>query len=285
MTRPPRIFALALSFGLALALAACGGGGSGDDDDTPGGDGGGVIDADPTDIDSFDPDSNPNPGCSTDPDSPECDNCVDDDDDGAIDGDDIECASNLDNDEGSFETGIPGDNMDDTWQDCFFDGDSGAGNDGCRYNTCCLYPDGSPDACEPGSNEEESCTILQNSECVEDCGPLTPPGCDCFGCCTVCDELGCETIIINPAVAPDCDEDVIHDPELCPRCELNDVCGTPCDDDPTDCILCPGQDPSELPDTCDNPECPDGQQSCADDPNSCPAGQYCANNCCLPEVD
>ena len=56
------------------------------------------------------------------------------DGDGKIDLADPECVHPCDNDEGSFATGIPGDNVDACKQDCFFDGDSGMGNDGCEWN-------------------------------------------------------------------------------------------------------------------------------------------------------
>ena len=45
----------------------------------------------------------------------------------------------VDNDEGSFATGIPGDNKDANKQDCFFDGNSGGGDDGCNQHVCCLF--------------------------------------------------------------------------------------------------------------------------------------------------
>jgi hypothetical protein len=68
----------------------------------------------------------------------QCSDGKDNDGDGLIDSRDPECTGPLDNDEGSFATGIPGDNVDPKWQDCFFDGNSGGGDDGCRYSTGCL---------------------------------------------------------------------------------------------------------------------------------------------------
>ena len=86
-----------------------------------------------------------------------CANGIDDDGDGLIDGFDPECTGAADNDEGTFATGIPGDNRDPVWQDCFFDGNSGAGEDGCRYHTDCLYGDLPAD--------DPDCVLSQ--ECVE----------------------------------------------------------------------------------------------------------------------
>ena len=65
-----------------------------------------------------------------------CNDCIDNDGDGQIDGFDTECTGPADNDESSFATGIPGDNRDAVKQDCFFDGNSGAGNDGCDIHVC-----------------------------------------------------------------------------------------------------------------------------------------------------
>jgi len=66
-----------------------------------------------------------------------CSDGVDGDSDGLVDMADPECVSAWDNDEASFATGIPGDNRDDC-QDCFFDGNSGSGDDGCRTPTSCV---------------------------------------------------------------------------------------------------------------------------------------------------
>src|ERR1700753_3665886 len=50
-----------------------------------------------------------------------CSNGIDDDGDGLADADDPECVGPNDNDEATFATGMPGDNKDPKWQDCFFD--------------------------------------------------------------------------------------------------------------------------------------------------------------------
>ena len=69
--------------------------------------------------------------------SAQCSNGIDDDHDGLTDYFDPECVGGLDDDESSFATGIPGDNMDACKQDCFFDGNSGAGDDGCDWQLKC----------------------------------------------------------------------------------------------------------------------------------------------------
>ena len=67
----------------------------------------------------------------------QCSDGLDNDGDGKIDLADPECVSPLDNDESSFATGIPGDNKDACKQDCFFDGNSGMGDDGCEWQLKC----------------------------------------------------------------------------------------------------------------------------------------------------
>jgi hypothetical protein len=276
-------------FGVA-ALAfvfACGNGNKADDDNGDGGgngdgnvgDDGGSGNGDGGSIDASGP-----AGCT--PGGPQCNNCIDDDGDGRIDGADVECTGALDNDESSFATGIPGDNIDTVHQDCFFDGNSGGGNDGCNIHVCCLLGAVDQAHCPFGANQYDpaDCNTPQTQQCITTCGALTPPGCDCFGCCTVCDPTTnvCYDIITNPATAPNCDETTISDPAACPRCTPRTDCGSPCG--PEGCILCPGQTPDDLPAECNGmSECPTGQQVCnATAP--CPSGQYCTAGCCIDGV-
>jgi hypothetical protein len=257
-----------------LAAGACGDdGGSGGDDaggDDAGSDGGG-------------PDAGPPPGCV--PTGPQCNNCVDDDDDGQIDGADIECTGALDDDESSFATDIPGDNLDLVNQDCFFDGNSGGGDDGCNIHVCCIL--GAPDvaSCPFGAQQYDpaECATPQSQACLDACDALTPPGCDCFGCCTVCDPATdqCFDIVTNPATAPTCDASNIADPNACPRCTKTAGCGTVCD--PDQCILCPGQTEDDLPPGCTSTACPEGQEVCGGE-IGCPTGEFCTNGCCIDGI-
>ncbi len=208
----------------------------------------------------------------------ECTNCVDDDGDGMIDGFDIECTGAADDDESSFETAIPGDNQDVTTVDCFFDGNSGAGNDGCDLHVCCVLEDCPADL--PGQPFDPSmCT--PTAECIESCEPLVPPGCDCLGCCAVCDDAGCENVYLSPALAPDCDASSLHDPQACPRCEPLLDCGQPCGG--ATCILCPGQTDADLPASCADAACPDGDAPCGE-ASDCSADQFCAAGCCIAAI-
>jgi hypothetical protein len=224
--------------------------------------------------------------------APQCSNCIDDDGDGFIDSFDLECTGPLDNDESSFATGIPGDNIDPVKQDCFFDGNSGGGDDGCDIHVCCLLGATTVAECPIGANQYNpmSCpppigTTPLSQKCIDTCGALTPPGCDCFGCCTLCDPNDpsqCYDIATNPATSPGCNSSNLADPTICKRCTKVTSCGnSDCGGDT--CILCPGQTEDDLPPGCNgDTSCPSGTQSCANG-ETCPSQTYCheASMCCV----
>jgi hypothetical protein len=217
--------------------------------------------------------------CVPDPDGYECSNCLDDDEDGFIDGMDPGCISSDDRVEGGFDTDIPGDDTNELTHDCWFDGNSGGGDDGCNVHVCCIL-DECPAEYSTGF-DPASCETAVTQDCVDNCDPYVVPGCDCFGCCTICDGPDCYDIFIGaPRVSPDCTQDVIDDPALCPPCTLNEDCGAPCD--PEGCILCPGQTEEDLPAHCTGePVCPDEQQPC-EGTIDCLTTEYCATGCCIP---
>jgi hypothetical protein len=215
-----------------------------------------------------------------------CSDGKDNDGDGVIDGFDPECTGPADNDEGTFATGIPGDNRDPKWQDCFFDGNSGAGDDGCRYATGCLTG-----ALEP---DDKDCRLTD--ACIEFCAPLTPNGCDCFGCCTV--QLpGGDTVDIQTSSS--CSLDQVGDEDACPRCVKSDACGNTCGH----CELCPGKTVADLPEDCaptgaggagtgtggtstgggPGYTCDGGEQVCGPGLPTCALTTYCSQGCCLKQ--
>ena len=224
-------------------------------------------------------------GCT--PGGTQCNNCIDDDNDGKIDGQDPECISGADDREDSFATGIPGDNMDAVQQDCFFDGDSGAGNDGCNIHVCCLLDVNQTGECpahlRPQQYDPNNCTPSQT--CIDICRPISPPGCDCFGCCTVYDDSGTPYDVLlntNDDLSAECDEDNLDDPTKCLPCTKIDACNVDCD--PTNCILCPGQSPDDLPPDCNNQnECPDLLTPCSTN-DDCSDNQFCATGCCIDQI-
>ncbi|HET9932857.1 MAG TPA: hypothetical protein VFQ35_19270 [Polyangiaceae bacterium] len=209
-----------------------------------------------------------------------CNDGLDNDGDGFVDGFDPECTGAADNDESSYATGIPGDNRDPKWQDCFFDGNSGAGDDHCRYSTDCLTGKLSP--------TDPACAITQT--CVDFCQRLTPNGCDCFGCCTV--ELA-NGSSVNVTLSATCSIDKAGDAKACPRCTKTTQCGNDCGE----CELCAGKTAADLPASCTpdiptdgNPPppthtCDNGEQVCGPGLPACTGtSSFCSFGCCMPII-
>ena len=279
---------------LLLGLAACG------DDASPGA-GEGNTDTDTGGIETLNPgssgsgDVDEGSGATTDPpastgepptgggsDGPtecmegvvyECGDGEDNDGDGLTDLADPECTGPCDNDEASFQTGIPGDNVD-CFQDCFFDGNSGHEDDMCWWNITC-------DPANPGEGgmcayeDTPMCNMTppyDNSDCAENCLGGTPNGCDCFGCCTVVADG--EEVHVWLGSGPDC---AIDNLDACTTCTPSEDCNNPCDED--ECEVCFG---GELPDGCDDPDCPSGIACTIADngTDNCPSGFYCFQGCC-----
>ena len=165
-----------------------------------------------------------------------CSDGKDGDGDGLIDLADPECVASWDNDEASFATGIPGDNRDDACQDCFFDGNSGSGNDGCRLPSSCLREGNN----SSGRGSCKSCD--QTLQCKTFCQAYTPNGCDCFGCCGVHLENGS---VVNVALGAGCNIDG-NNVQGCQTCVPNDSCRNECGK----CELCPGKTLADLPADC-----------------------------------
>jgi hypothetical protein len=208
-----------------------------------------------------------------------CSDCLDNDADGSIDGFDPQCTAPFDAYEDSFATGVMHEVDNRSDQECFFDGDIGAGNDGCDVHTCCLLetcPAELQAGWDPSKTRDEQCPVSEL--CTAVCEPLAVAGCDCFGCCTMCRGADCHDVYVNMAVAPDCTFDAIGDPSRCPACILHQDCARTCDS--TRCILCPGQTRADLPPSCTDPQCGDGQQRCLFTAE-CPAGHWCSQGCCV----
>ncbi|HEY7373344.1 MAG TPA: hypothetical protein VIF57_14370 [Polyangia bacterium] len=219
----------------------------------------------------------------------QCSDGLDNDGDGKIDYDDPECVGPLDNDEGSFATGIPGDNMDACRQDCFFDGNSGMGDDGCLWQLKCdpkSVEANCPYDAQFAQQHAAECSLSasQSQSCIDRCQKLVPNGCDCFGCCVV---PGSATPV---RLAATCTAADFGDPARCPPCTQVTQCLTPCGR----CDYCIGKD--TLPSDC-APDagvdggtpysCLPGYPACGPngiDPTMCPSGTGCVTGCCRPLV-
>jgi hypothetical protein len=236
----------------------------------------------PTDTDSTGDSSGSleNDGTANDPDNPldcggtiyECGDGEDNDGDGHTDLFDPECTGPCDDDEGSFQTGIPGDNMD-CKQDCFFDGNSGQGDDGCIWDLRCDPENpGANIGCEyTGGNNCNNQPPNQDADCVEFCLQFVPPGCDCFGCCTVQTDEGEVDIFLNSH--PDCS---LENLAACEPCTQDDSCINDCT--PAECEVCFGE--TEPPKGCDEGMCDQGDPCMSN--ADCPTDYACYLGCCYP---
>jgi hypothetical protein len=236
----------------------------------------------------------------------ECGDTLDNDNDGLTDANDPDCLGPCDNTEGSYYGGIPGQNNAPCKADCYFDQDTGPGNDDCYWNHNCdplavapdYPPEGSdckydPNAKTPGTNK--SCAELDQAQsklCSDYCGPLTPNGCDCFGCCEL-PAGGGKFVYLGSEVSGvgSCDMASLADPAKCKPCTPVKACLNGCGK----CELCIGKTsvPPECypPDGGDDagwdggvePQCPAGKQPCGlPGQAACAAGYYCITGCCQP---
>jgi len=209
--------------------------------------------------------------------SPQCSDCKDNDGDGLVDWLDPECAGPLDNDEKTFGTGIAGDNQDACKQDCFFDGNSGQGDDKCEWNLKC-DPAITSGECTYDPNFK-NCPPTQSAACVNNCQKLTPNGCDCFGCCAVKLANGTSKSV---RLAGTCSIADINDPVKCPPCTQQASCANTCDT----CELCIGK--TTLPPECTTTGGPG--QTCTggvvcNAATPCPTGTFCLTGCCVSIVN
>jgi hypothetical protein len=196
-----------------------------------------------------------------------CSNGLDDDGDKQIDGFDGECTGPYDDDEATFRVNDVNEGNP-KCADCFYDDNPGSGDDGCRISSNCTF-DGTP------GNGGGQCKGTCSAEpmCIESCVPITPNGCDCFGCCEVT-HAG-STVPVR--LVSTCTVQKIADVKACPRCQLAKDCVNPCER----CELCPGKTQLDLPADCG------GENSCStgspcDGPSDCALLEYCSQGCCVP---
>jgi hypothetical protein len=241
----------------------------------------------------------------------ECADCLDNDGDGLVDSMDPQCLGPCDNTEGpALEPGIGGDTGDQCKRDCYFDFGNGSGNDDCRWAYSC-------DPLEPKEKcvykqslvGKSDCPDTQSQQCLNLCLPITPNGCDCFGCCTFPELMGKgaggkdQYVWIGRTEEPFCTFSSVSDAAACPPCTPEPSCTNTCGrceicigkpTIPADCLTqttdggVPGSD-SGIP-TSDgggdqNSRCNPGVQPCGLPADAlCPADQYCITGCCISVI-
>jgi len=232
-----------------------------------------------------------------------CGDCNDNDADSLTDSADPDCLGPCDNTEDSYYGAIPGQSSAPCKQDCHFDQDTGSGNDDCYWSHECDplarppdYPPSGDDDCEydseasvPGS--DQSCADLQDEQsdtCLAVCLPLTPNGCDCFGCCEL--PAGSDSWVWIGSTANgagSCERESVDDPSMCRPCTPVQGCLNPCER----CEICVGK--PTLPSDCEaggeggaggaNTQCPPDIQTCGQPGQPlCLSHEYCISGCCIP---
>ncbi len=247
----------------------------------------------------------------------QCGDCKDNDGDKLIDSQDPECLGPCDNTEGpALISGVGGVTGSTCHVDCYFDDGNGMGSDTCWWDHQCDPLEPEAPNCTYNSKKVGThfCPVPQNPSCANYCLPLTPNGCDCFGCCTFPELKGLAAegkdafVWIGAKDASKngtCTFKSITDTTKCPRCTPIPGCYNACGK----CELCVGK--TTLPPECysvpppktdgggsstvdgggsstvdagvpPTAQCPGGEQPCglpAQDP--CLSGHYCISGCCI----
>jgi hypothetical protein len=237
----------------------------------------------------------------------QCGDLVDNDKDGLLDSLDPDCLGPCDNTEDSYFPDLPSNTNNSCKLDCYWDAGDGSGDDTCYWTHECdpnnVAPDFYPSPwinCEyigeDGTTNPPGATCAelyaeQSDLCGTFCGPLTPNGCDCFGCCELPALSGSYVFVGSVGANEDtqCTLADVGNPDLCHPCLPVAACLNDCDP----CEICIGH-PKPEP-GCEGEggggvggggggqQCPDGVQECGlsgQDP--CPAGNSCITGCCYP---
>ena len=234
----------------------------------------------------------------------DCGDLQDNDGDGLIDYQDPDCLGPCDNTEDSFYPDLPGMSGQNCDLDCFWD--QGQGHDeNCYWDHHCdpfadtmnttVHPQtgcgwdsamSGPVADQIFPPSPLTCDEMFNAQpqtCIDQCLPLAPNGCDCFGCCELQNGSGVTVWLGSTDDATNNGSCTIEDlgtPNFldeCHPCVQVPGCNNPCDT----CELCIGK--YVLPPECSPDEqCDSGVQPCGlADQDPCPSGQYCITGCCV----
>jgi hypothetical protein len=247
----------------------------------------------------------------------QCGDCMDNDGDGRMDWQDPDCLGPCDNSESGFDLAIPGGGSAPCRLDCYFDQDTGTGNDRCEWDHRCDPRQPSAPTCMYSSPPppSASCPAQQSQACRDFCLPLVPNGCDCFGCCELPAGSGRTVFLGSEPLngAPRCDPTTVNNPSSCRactqvtsclnRCERCEVCiGRPVP--PAECFVptpppdagarpdggtIPGNDASTPPTdggTTNTGQCLADIQPCGLPGQAlCPTNYYCITGCCIRAPD
>lgn len=228
----------------------------------------------------------------------ECGDLIDNDNDGTVDSGDVDCLGACDNTENSYYPNLPGMTGAPCKTDCFWDNGNGSGTDDCYWDHHCdmleVAPNFPPELdCAYDPNQAqlgngltcETAYQMQSETCLDFCAPLTPNGCDCFGCCELPAGSGGYVWLgsYDEQGQGSCTIADIADPLKCKPCTPVPGCGNPCDP----CEVCIGK-PTPDPGCNEggagggpSSQCPDGVQECGLSGQSpCPGGYYCITGCC-----
>jgi hypothetical protein len=217
----------------------------------------------------------------------ECGDCSDDDGDGSVDASDPECLGPCDDSEAELFSGTVTNVTGSCRADCYFDLNTGSGDDGCSWSYRCDPRSVAPDFHPTGSSMcDHDPTLaacnggMPPAACQTSCLPLTPNGCDCFGCCELPAPSGRFVWIGAVDETSHCELQSSADPNACPPCTPVLGCQNTCEE----CELCVGK--ATLPTSCSaaaGPSCPDGLPSCDPrSPGECGPSAYCITGCCVP---
>lgn len=212
-----------------------------------------------------------------------CGNCKDDDEDGLFDASDPDCLGPCDDSEDSFGRDAP--STASCRLDCYFDRNRGGGDDSCLWNHACDELSVAPDFPPSGSRSCAfdakltvsgfSCEQLleeQPEVCTESCLPITPNGCDCFGCCELPAGSGVTVFLGSQESQTRCSSANL---DACQPCTQVPSCMNACDA----CEVCVGKPHPEA--GCQGAApCPGGAPACGS-ALDCGANAYCITGCCV----
>ncbi len=174
--------------------------------------------------------------------------------------------------------------------DCYFDQDTGSGNDDGYWSHKCdplevapnFPPEGSQCQYNPNANipgYQGSCSdafATQSATCESYCGALTPNGCDCFGCCDIPGAATPVWLGSEVSGAGSWTLDQVNNPALCKPCTQVPACLNTCDN----CEICIGK--PDLPPECSTQTCDDAVPCGQPGQDPCVGAFFCVTGCCQP---